>query len=101
MRATLYDYNITTGDLNCLSTNSWEGHIDNEEGIPLEALTTYLGLHKLISEPNISLETGVHPSLHERYHHQIIYSKPAMNNPSPLLHNRRVWLYDRANVSAI
>ena len=24
-----------------------------------------------------------------------------MNNPSPPLHNRRVWLYDRANVSAI
>ena len=111
---------IITGDLNCRSTNWWEGDIDNEEGISLEASTTDLGLYQMISEPthfmgssrscidlvftdqpNIFLETGVHPSLHEQCHHQIIYGKLAMNNLPPLSHNHRLWFYDQANVSAI
>ena len=52
-------------------------------------------------QPNVFLETGVHPSLHEQCHHQIIHGKLAMNNSSPASHNRRVWFYYRANVSAI
>ena len=94
--------------------------IDNEEGISLEASTTDLSLYQMISEPthfmgssrscidlvftdqpNIFLETSVHPSLHEQCHHQIIYGKLAMNNPTPPSNNRRLWFYDRANVSAI
>ena len=111
---------IITGDLNCRSTNWWEGDIDNEEGISLEPLTTDIGLYQMITEPthfmgssrscvdlvltdqpNIFLETGVHPSLNEQCHHQIIYGKLAINNPSPASHNRRLWFYDGANVSAI
>ena len=42
---------IITGDLNCRSANLWEGDIDNEEGISLEALTTDIGLYQMISEP--------------------------------------------------
>ena len=54
-----------------------------------------------IDQPNSFLETGVHPSLHEQCHHQIIYGKLTMNNPPPPSHNRRVWLYDQANVSPV
>ena len=78
-----------TGDLNCRSTNWWEGDIDKEEGISLEASTSDLGLYKMTSEPthfmgssrsytnlvftdqpNIFLETGAHPSLQKQCHHQ-------------------------------
>ena len=75
---------IITGNLNWRSANLWEDDIDNEEGVSLEALRTDLGLCQLKTEPtpfmgssrtcidlvftdqpNIILETGIHPSLHE------------------------------------
>ena len=90
---------MIAGDLNCRSANWWEGDIDNEEGLSLEALTTYLGLYQMIPEPNHFMgsprscihlvftdkpnsffDTGVHPSLHEQCHHQYVYGKLAMRS---------------------
>ena len=51
--------------------------------------------------PNIYLETGVHTSLQEQCHHEIINGELAINNPSPPSHNRRVRFYDRMSVSAV
>ena len=64
-----------------------------------EPLTSDLGLHQLISEPtylmgdsrscidliftdqpNLIIESGVHPSLHEQCHHQITYGKMSVSN---------------------
>ena len=109
-----------TGDFNCRSTNWWEDDIENEEGKLFEPFTSELGLHQLINEPthfignsrscidvtftdqlNLFLESGVHPSLLENCHHQIVYGKLSERILSPPLYRRRIWFYVRANVTAI
>ena len=111
---------IITGDFNCRSTNWWEDDIENEEGKLFEPFTSDLGLHQLINEPthfignsrscidviftdqpNLFLETGVHPSLHENCHHQIVYGKLSVRTLSPPPYRRRIWFYDRAEATAI
>ena len=111
---------IITGDFNCRATNWWENDIENDEGKLFEPLTADLGLHQLINEPthlignsrscidiiltdqpNLFLESGVHPSLHENCHHRIIFGKLSAKNLSPPPYKRRIWYYDRANVIAI
>ena len=83
---------IISGDFNCRSTQWWDKENENEEGRSFEPLLSDLGLHQLMNEPthvigehrscidlvltnqpNIFLEAGVHPSLHEFCHHQIVY----------------------------
>ena len=85
---------IITGDFNCRSTQWWEIDIEHSEGKLFEQITADIGLHQLISEPthligdskscidliftdqpNLITDYGVHPSLHEQCHHQIIYGK--------------------------
>ena len=111
---------IITGDFNCRSSQWWEDDIDNEEGKICEPLTSDLGLHQLITEPthimgdskscidviftdqpNLFLESGVHPSLHEQCHHQIVYGELSVRNLAPPPYRRRIWFYDRADVLAI
>ena len=90
---------IITGDFNCRSTQWWENDIENNEGRLFEPITADNGLHQLISEPthlmgdskscidliftdqpNLIIESGVHPSLHEQCHHQIVYGKLSVSN---------------------
>ena len=52
-------------------------------------------------QPNLFLKTGVHPTLHEQCHHQVVYGKLAVNNLAPPTYTRRIWFYDRANVTAV
>ena len=111
---------IVTGDFNCRSSHWWENDIDNEEGKLFEPFSSDLGLHQLISEPthfignsrscidviltdqpNLFLESGVYPSLHEQCHHQIIYGKLSIKNPAPPPYQRKIWFYDRADILAI
>ena len=85
---------IITGDFNCRSRQWWEGDNENDEGKQFEALMSDLGLHQLVSgpthmigkskscidlilsdQPNLFIESGIHPSLHEQCHHQIIHAK--------------------------
>ena len=111
---------VITGDFNCRSSQWWENDIDNEEGKIFEPFTSDLGMHQLISEPthimgdskscidviftdqpNLLVESGVHPSLHEQCHHQIVYGELSIKNLSPPPYRRRIWFYDRADVLAI
>ena len=112
---------IITGDFNCRSPQWWENANENEEGKIFEPCTSELGLHQLISgathimgedskscidliftdQPNLFLESGVHPSLHEQCHHQIVYGELSVTNLAPPPYYRKVWFYDRANVYAI
>ncbi len=52
-------------------------------------------------QPNIFIESGVHPSLHEQCHHQIVYGRLSINNLAPPPFTRRLWHYDSANIDAI
>ena len=106
---------IVTGDFNCSSSQWWENDIENNEGKLFEQTTSDLGLHQLISEPthligdsksridlifsdqpNLVIESGVHQSLHEQCHHQIVFGKLSVSNVSPPPHTRRIWYYDKA-----
>ena len=109
-----------TGDFNCRSTQCWELDIENNEGRVFEPLVSEIGLYQLISEPthfmgdskscidliftdqpNLVVDSGVYPSLHEQCHHQIIYGKLSASNIAIPSHTRRVWYYDKAEVGAI
>ena len=101
---------IITGDFNCCATNWWEDDIENDEGKLFELFTSDLWVHQLINEPthfvgnsrscidiiftdqpNLFLESGVHPSLHENCHHQIVYGKLSVRNLSPPPYGRWIW----------
>ena len=90
---------VITGDFNCRSTQWWDNDIENNEGKLFEPVSSELGLHQLITEPthqmgdskscidliftnhpNLFIESGVHPSLHEQCHHQIVYGKLSVSN---------------------
>ena len=111
---------IICGDFNCRSTNWWGDDIKNEEGKLFEPFTFDLGPHQVINEPTLSignsrscidviftdqpnlfLESGVHPSLHENCHHQIVHRKLSVRVLTPPPYRRRIWFYDLANVTAI
>ena len=107
---------VITGDFNCRSTQWWAKDIDNSEGKDFEPLTSDLGLHQLISEPthlmgdskscidliftdqpNLIVESGVHPSLHMQSHHQIVYGKVSVLSISVPPYTRIIWHYEKAN----
>ena len=111
---------IITGDFNCRSTQWWENDIDNNEGRLFEPLSSDNGLYQLISEPthlmgdskscidliftdqpNLIIESGVHPSLHEQCHHQIVYGKLSVSNIALPPYTRKIWYYDKADFVAI
>ena len=90
---------VITGDFNSRSCQWWDNDIENNEGKLLEPLTADIGLHQLISEPthimgdskscvdwtvtdqpNLVIESGVHPSLHEHCHHEFVYGKLSVSN---------------------
>ena len=52
-------------------------------------------------QPNLIIESGVHPSLHEQCHHQIIYGKISVSNIALPPYRRRIWYYDKADFVAI
>ena len=85
---------LVTGDFNVRSSSWWSDDIDTVEGTRFESITSYYGLHQIINEPthilpssasriylifanqpNLVIYSGVHPSLHQNCHHQIIFAK--------------------------
>ena len=111
---------IITGDFNCHSTQWWEDDAENYEGKLFQPITAEIGLHQMISEPihlmssskscidliftdqsSLFVESGVHPSVHEQCHHQIIYGKLSVANVALPPFTLKIWHYDKADVVAI
>ena len=108
------------GDFNAKSCN-WNSHDKTSfEGSTIESITSQFGLHQLInkpthllqsssscidsiftSQPNIIVESGVHPSLHPNCHHQIIFAKFNLKIYYPPPYLREVWHYKEANADLI
>ena len=82
------------GDFNAKSCNWYVHDKTSFEGSTIESITSQFGLHqlinkhrhllqnasscidlKLISQPNILVESGAHPPLHPNCHHQITFAK--------------------------
>ena len=101
---------IIIGDFNCRSPQWWKGDNENDEGKQFEPPTSDLGLHQLMSapthmigestscidliltdQPNLFIDTGIHPSLHEQCHQQIIHSKLIVNKHAPPPYIRKLW----------
>ena len=87
------------------------------EGSKIDAITSHFGLKQLIqkpihilndssscidllftSQPNVAMESGVHSSLHQNCHHQLIYAKVDLKVFYPHPYEREIWHYQRANI---
>ena len=53
------------------------------------------------NQPNLVIETGVHPSLQINCHHQIVYCKLNLNIKFPPPYERLVWDYNKADTEKI
>ena len=53
------------------------------------------------SQPNMIMDSGVHPSLHSNCHHQIIYAKFDLKVFYPPPYERAMWHFSRANSDQI
>ena len=111
---------IITGDFNCRSPLWWLGDIGNVEGELFEPLASSLDLHQLVSElthfignskscidliftdqPNLFIETEVHPSLDPLCHHSIVSGKINIKCPPVPSFKRQIWDYNKADSNAI
>ena len=114
---------LTTGEFNCRSSKWWQGDTDNEEGNDFKPFSSDLGLHQLISEPphiihilsdsrscidinftdqpNFFLKSGIHQSLPEQCHHQIVYGELCISNPIPPPYCCKISFYTWADAHAI
>ena len=51
------------------------------------------------SQPNLVIESGLHSSLYQNCHHQLIYPKINFKVFYLLPYEREIWYYQRANVN--
>ena len=89
---------VVTGDFNARSSSWWPSDINTSEGTNLFSLASSNGFSQLINEPthiqtsssscldliftdqpNLSINSGVHSSLHSNCHHQIVHSSFNLN----------------------
>ena len=52
-------------------------------------------------QSNLFIESGIHPSLHEQCHHQIVHCRLSIRNLAPPSYTRKLWFYDRADLLSI
>ena len=53
------------------------------------------------NQPNLIIESGVHPTLHKKCHHQIIHARLSLKIDFPPPYERLMWDYKKADVAAI
>ena len=89
---------VITGDFNARCSSWWSNDINTTEGLKLFSSTSSNGLTQIIKEPthiqanssscvdlvftdqpNLSINSGVHASLHPNCHHQIVHSRYNLN----------------------
>ena len=94
---------LMIGDFNAKSSNWSSNNTTTAEGAQLDYLTSLYGMKQVITEPthilensslcinliffnqpNLITDSGLHPTLHSKCHHQIIYSK--LNSKIEYLH---------------
>ena len=112
---------LVVGDFNAKCNYWWPNGTSNSCGLKLFNLTNSLGYTQLInqptnlepnkspscidllfaSQPNLIIESGVHPSLYNMCHHQIVYAKISLKIYFPPPYKREVWHYKLARVDLI
>ena len=113
-------FTILLNDFNARSKSWWVHDITNNDGTQTESISSLYGFSQLISEPthnlqnssssidliftdqpNLVINSGIKPSLHENCHHQITYTKFSLQIIYPPLYQRLVWDYQNANANSI
>ena len=108
------------GDFNAKSSNWCPRDITSQQGFEIDAVTSYYGLHQLITEPthvlplssscidliftsqpNLICDSGVLPSLCNNCHHNIVFAKFNLQIEYPPPFKRLVWNYDKADTNMI
>ena len=111
---------VVTGDFNSRCSSWWSNDINTTEGLKLLSLTSSNGFTQLIHEPthiqanssscidlvftdqpNLSVNSGVHASLHPNCHHQIPHSNFNLNIYYPPPYQRLIWDYKKADANII
>ena len=106
---------VITGDFNARCSSWWFIDTNTTEGLNLFSSTSSNGLTQIIKEPthiqanssscidliftdqpNLSVNSGVHASLHPNCHHQIVHSRYNLNIYYPPPHQRLIWDYKKA-----
>ena len=102
------------------SSSRWSDDIDTIEGTRLESINSNPELYQLINapthilpsssscinliftnQPNLILNSGVHPSLQQNCYHQIIFAQINSKVYYPPPYKRLVWDYKKLNIDAI
>ena len=111
---------VVTGDFNSRCSSWWSNDINTTEGLKLLSLTSSNGFTQLIHEPthihgnsspcidlvftdqpNLSVNSGVHASLHPNCHHHITHSNFNLNIYYPPPYQRLIWDYKKADANII
>ena len=111
---------LITGDFNAKSSNWSSNDTTTAEGAQLDYLTSLYGIKQVITKPTHVLESsarcidlifttqpkivmdfGVHSSLHEKCHHQIIYSRLNLQIEYPPPYISKIWDYNRSETDPI
>ena len=108
------DLVVVLRDLNIKSKNWYINDKTTTEGEEIEFVTSQFGLHQIINEPtyvlenswscidliftsqpNLVVDSGVHPSLHPNWHHQTVYTKFNLKIRFPSLRTKNIALRTR------
>ena len=111
---------VAIGDFNTKPKSWYINDITTSQGNVLENITSQFGLQQIIkepthildnssscidliftSQPNLTIESGVYPSLHPNCHHQVVYAKFNLKIYYPPQYYREVWHYKDANIELI
>ena len=111
---------VTTGGFNSRCSSWWSDDIKTKEGLKLFSLTSSNGFSQLINKPthikanssscidlkfadqvHLSVNSGVHASLHPNCHHHIVHCSFNLNIYYPPPYQRLIWDYKKADAKVI
>ena len=107
-----------------MSENWYTGDKTTFEGSKIELITSQFGLDQIInrrnckwthiqgksvscvnlifvSQPNLAMGLGIHLSLHQNWHHQIVFAKFNLKFYYPAPYEREVWRFKKTNIDQI
>ena len=111
---------VVPGDFNIKSKNWYTNDKTTTENGKIEFVTSQYGPHQIINEathvlgnsssyldliftsqPNLVVDSGVHPSLHPNCHHQIVYGKFNLKIHFAPSYEREIWHYGQRSTELI
>ena len=91
---------LTTGEFNCRSSKWW---LVSEPPHIIHILSDSRSCIDInfTDQPNFFLKSGIHQSLPEQCHYQIVYGELCISNPIPPPYWCKIWFYTWADAHAI